>query len=137
MGQTECGPDPYDITAPPRPAARGQLGRDEKAGPRFCDEPPMTEQEWELLVLLALGFTDSRAAAKMFISDRSVTTIARRLMDRFGVNNRFQLGLVAGALGLSPRGVTTNVTRQMPGVGMARFTTPRYPAMVHGTSRPR
>jgi DNA-binding CsgD family transcriptional regulator len=59
----------------------------------------LTSREQAVVDLLALGHTDTTAAARLRISARSVTNILRRLMDRLGVENRFQLGLALGAMG--------------------------------------
>jgi DNA-binding CsgD family transcriptional regulator len=58
----------------------------------------LTTRERALVDLLALGHTDVTAAAQLRISARSVTNTLRRLMDRLGVDNRFQLGLTLGAM---------------------------------------
>lgn len=55
-------------------------------------------RERELVELLARGHTDASAARELRISARSVSYILRALMDRLGVDNRFQLGLALGAL---------------------------------------
>jgi len=67
--------------------------------PRECGVPQivLTDRERQLIALLAGGCTDLEAAAHLRISARSVTNIMRTLMDRFGVDNRFQLGLALGA----------------------------------------
>jgi DNA-binding CsgD family transcriptional regulator len=57
----------------------------------------LSDRERHLIALLAQGHTDASAAAQQHISARSVTNILRGLMDRFGVDNRFQLGLALGA----------------------------------------
>jgi DNA-binding CsgD family transcriptional regulator len=57
----------------------------------------LSSREQQLIELLAGGLTDAGAARNMHISERSVSTIMRSLMDRAGVDNRFQLGLVLGA----------------------------------------
>jgi DNA-binding CsgD family transcriptional regulator len=57
----------------------------------------LTDRERALIALLAQGHTDASAAAQLRISTRSVTNIMRGMMDRFGVDNRFQLGLALGA----------------------------------------
>lgn len=57
----------------------------------------ISDRERELISLLARGHTDVTAAAQMHISARLITKILRNLMDRLGVENRFQLGLVLGA----------------------------------------
>jgi DNA-binding CsgD family transcriptional regulator len=58
----------------------------------------LSDSERRLIALLAQGHTDLTAAQEMHISSRSVTNMMRRLMDRLGVDNRFQLGLALGAL---------------------------------------
>jgi LuxR family transcriptional regulator of spore coat protein len=58
----------------------------------------LTGRERELIALLAEGHTDVSAAEHLKISPRSVTNILRSLMDRLGVENRFQLGLALGFL---------------------------------------
>jgi DNA-binding CsgD family transcriptional regulator len=58
----------------------------------------LSERERRLVELLADGHTDQSAAHRMRISARSVTSTMRTLMDRLGVENRFQLGLALGAL---------------------------------------
>ena len=61
---------------------------------------PLSPREHALVTLLAQGCTDCTAARELRISPRSVTNIMRGLMDRFGAENRFQLGLALGALRL-------------------------------------
>jgi DNA-binding CsgD family transcriptional regulator len=58
----------------------------------------LSDRERGLIALLAAGHTDQSAAERLRISTRSVTTVMRTLMDRLGVENRFQLGLALGAL---------------------------------------
>lgn len=67
--------------------------------PRVHGMPGMilSERERELVILLSHGHTDASAAAELRVSARTVTNIMRTLMDRVGVENRFQLGLVLGA----------------------------------------
>jgi len=62
----------------------------------------LSDRERELIALLARGHTDVSAAAKMHISARLITKMMRALMDRAGVDNRFQLGLVLGAARKAP-----------------------------------
>jgi len=59
----------------------------------------LTVREKTLVTLLAQGYTDASAAKAMRISRRAVSTTVRDLMDRFGVENRFQLGIAVGTLG--------------------------------------
>jgi DNA-binding CsgD family transcriptional regulator len=57
----------------------------------------LTIREEELVKLLVCGLTDDVAAKRLQVSPRTVTTLVRGLMDRLGVENRFQLGLALGA----------------------------------------
>lgn len=62
----------------------------------------LSDRERELIALLARGYTDLSAAARMRISTRLITKTMRSLMDRYGVENRFQLGMVLGAAMCTP-----------------------------------
>jgi DNA-binding CsgD family transcriptional regulator len=62
-----------------------------------------SDRERLLVALLAQGHTDASAARTLRISERSVTYAVRALMDRLGVDSRFQLGLALGAMGVAPR----------------------------------
>jgi len=53
-------------------------------------------RERQLVALLARGHTDATAARELRVSTRTVSTIVRSLMDRLGVENRFQLGVALG-----------------------------------------
>lgn len=68
----------------------------------------LTPREKALVALLAEGHTDASAADHLGMSARSVTYTLRALMDRLGVENRFQLGLALGALHAAiPPGLST------------------------------
>lgn len=56
----------------------------------------LSAREQALTALLARGHTDASAARELRIGTRTVTTVVRSLMDRLGVENRFQLGLALG-----------------------------------------
>jgi DNA-binding CsgD family transcriptional regulator len=58
----------------------------------------LTTREQALLSLLVAGHTDASAAGHLQISERTVTSIMRSLMDRIQVDNRFQLGVALGAM---------------------------------------
>lgn len=68
--------------------------------PRVAGIPliELSAREQSLIDLLAVGHTDVTAAQELRISARSVTNALRALMDRLGVDNRFQLGLALGAM---------------------------------------
>ncbi|TCO52286.1 regulatory LuxR family protein [Actinocrispum wychmicini] len=57
----------------------------------------LSPREKVILGLLADGHTDSSAAKHLGISQRTIAYTLRALMDRVGVDNRFQLGLTLGA----------------------------------------
>jgi DNA-binding CsgD family transcriptional regulator len=71
-------------------------------GRRQGPPPSLDRRERALIRLLAQGHTDAMAARQLRISTRSVTSVLRGLMDRLGVENRFQLGLALGALRVVP-----------------------------------
>ncbi|MFI7542064.1 LuxR C-terminal-related transcriptional regulator [Actinoplanes sp. NPDC049599] len=62
----------------------------------------LTPRERTLVALLAAGHTDVTAAAQLNLSVRTVAYTMRALMDRLGVENRFQLALLLGAAGAAP-----------------------------------
>jgi LuxR family transcriptional regulator, transcriptional regulator of spore coat protein len=70
----------------------------EETMPRITLSP----RERELVALLSRGHTDQEAAVRLGISPRTVTALVRGLMDRLGVDNRFQLGLALGVLRKGP-----------------------------------
>ena len=70
-------------------------------GPVGVPAITLSRRERALVDLLALGHTDVTAALELRISARSVTNTLRALMDRLGVENRFQLGLALGAMRVS------------------------------------
>jgi DNA-binding CsgD family transcriptional regulator len=57
----------------------------------------LTTREQRILTLLAAGASEEVAAAELGLSRRTVVYTMRALMDRVGVENRFQLALVLGA----------------------------------------
>ncbi len=74
----------------------------------------LSDRERALIALLAEGHTDVTAAEQLQISARSVTNILRGLMDRLGVENRFQLGLALGIMRKASVPAAT-VSRKEPG----------------------
>ncbi|RKR90456.1 regulatory LuxR family protein [Micromonospora pisi] len=66
--------------------------------------PPitLTPREQALVALLSAGHTDVSAANELKLSVRTVAYTMRELMDRLGVENRFQLALLLGAAGAAP-----------------------------------
>jgi DNA-binding CsgD family transcriptional regulator len=59
----------------------------------------LSPRESALVGLLALGHTDQTAAEELGLSPRTVAYTLRALMDRLGVQNRFQLALALGSAG--------------------------------------
>lgn len=59
----------------------------------------LSSRESALIGLLAEGRSDADAARELKISRRAVTYALRTLMDRLGVDNRFQLGVALGLVG--------------------------------------
>jgi DNA-binding CsgD family transcriptional regulator len=91
-----------EVTQPPVVAALVALFERHWAAGRAIQEYPMSRialdpREHALIGLLAQGHTDASAARELRVSTRTVSTIIRSLMDRLGVENRFQLGVALGA----------------------------------------
>lgn len=59
----------------------------------------LTARERAIVTLLAQGHTDASASTQLGLSVRTIAYTLRGLMDRYGVQNRFQLGLLLGADG--------------------------------------
>jgi DNA-binding CsgD family transcriptional regulator len=57
----------------------------------------LSPREQRIISLLASGHTDTGVATQLGLSVRTVAYAVRGLMERHGVQNRFQLGLVLGA----------------------------------------
>jgi DNA-binding CsgD family transcriptional regulator len=57
----------------------------------------LSHRERAIVALLAAGHTDASTAQLLGISSRTIAYTLRALMDRVGVQNRFQLGLALGA----------------------------------------
>ncbi|NOU38577.1 MAG: response regulator transcription factor [Ferruginibacter sp.] len=68
----------------------------QKFNPSLATEAVLSEREKEVLTLVAMEFTASEIAAKVYISPRTVEAIKDRLMERFGVKN--SVGLVFYAM---------------------------------------
>lgn len=70
--------------------------------PRHADVPMVTLslRERALIDLLAAGHSDTAVARKLGLSVRTIGYTLRGLMDRFNVENRFQLGLALGSQGI-------------------------------------
>ncbi|MER8072774.1 helix-turn-helix transcriptional regulator [Streptomyces sp. NPDC094034] len=56
----------------------------------------LDERQLKLISLLLAGHTDISAAHRLGVSPRTVTNMLRSLMNRLGVDNRFQLGAALG-----------------------------------------
>ncbi len=63
---------------------------------------PLTPRERRIIALLAAGHTDAGVAARLRLSERTIAHVIRGVMERHGVQNRFQLGLVLGAAMTAP-----------------------------------
>jgi DNA-binding NarL/FixJ family response regulator len=57
----------------------------------------LSPREQAIVTLLSAGHSEAATAAELSLSRRTVVYTLRALMDRLGVDNRFQLALVLGA----------------------------------------
>lgn len=75
----------------------------------------LSPREQAVVALLSIGHTDAGVARELRISERSVSNILRSMMDRFGVDNRFQLGVALGTLQIAPAPPGMPLTRRGDG----------------------
>jgi DNA-binding CsgD family transcriptional regulator len=95
---------------------------------------PLDERQRKLVALLLAGHTDASAAGRLGISPRTVTNILRALMDRLGVDNRFQLGVARGSRMRAPdRPIHPPRRGPGPGEPMPEFGVP-MPSARRGAS---
>ncbi len=91
---------------------------DRARDPRHCGVPAirLTEREQALVELLAAGLTDPAAGRRLGLSSRTIGYTLRALMDRLGVENRFQLGLALGARRIYTSAATGEHPAGLPGL---------------------
>lgn len=65
--------------------------------------PNLSLREMEVLLLVAEGLTDSDIGARLFITERTVRTHLRRLLDKLHLKNRVQAAAYAARLNLQKR----------------------------------
>ena len=63
-------------------------------------ENRLTEREFNVISLVAVGLTNSQIAAKLHISVHTVKAHLEAIYDKFGVSNRVQAAIKAIVLGL-------------------------------------
>jgi DNA-binding CsgD family transcriptional regulator len=77
----------------------------DRAGPQR-QEPAMpafhlTPREKAVVAQLLVGHTDAAAARALHLSERTISSVVRTMMERLEVRNRFQLGVALGRLGVT------------------------------------
>lgn len=79
------------------PAHRGILFEGEPAGAAVAlpgEESPrdmLSKREYEILVLVAMGYTNRQAAEKLYLSEKTIETYKSRLMTKLQLNSRIEL----------------------------------------------
>lgn len=63
------------------------------AAARTPEASPLTTRERAVVALLAQGCTDAVVARRLGVSERTVTSVVRSLLDRYDAHSRFQLAL--------------------------------------------
>lgn len=84
--------------------------------PHHSEVPPimLTLREQAIVALLTAGVSEEAAAAQLGLSRRTVVYTLRALMDRLGVENRFQLALILGAARAVPLPATRKSASHTP-----------------------
>ena len=65
------------------------------------NQPKLSSREMEVLMLVAEGMTDTDIGEHLFITERTVRTHLRRLLDKLHLKNRVQAAAYAGRLNLT------------------------------------
>jgi two-component system response regulator NreC len=53
--------------------------------------PKLSEREWQVLRLLAMGYTNQQIAQRLFLSVKTVETYRSRIADKLGLKTRAEL----------------------------------------------
>jgi DNA-binding NarL/FixJ family response regulator len=61
----------------------------------------LTEREVEVLTCLGEGLSNAQIAARLFLSEATVKGYVSRMLDKLGLENRTQAGLLAHDAGLA------------------------------------
>jgi DNA-binding NarL/FixJ family response regulator len=77
----------------------------------------LTRQEAAVLVLVARGWRNSRIAAELVISTRTVESHLYRVFDKLGVATRTEATLVAYREGVISAEEFSGITQDAPGYG--------------------
>ncbi|MFD8418534.1 helix-turn-helix transcriptional regulator [Streptomyces sp. NPDC059466] len=102
---------------------------------RLAAVMPLDERQRKLIALLLAGHTDASAASRLDVSPRTVTNILRSLMDRLGVDNRFQLGVALGSrIRVPDRPSRPPYTALRPGEGAPEGSGPRAGSALNGAA---
>ena len=67
------------------------------------NQPKLSSREMEVLLLVAEGMTDTDIGEHLFITETTVRTHLRRLLDKLHLKNRVQAAAYAGRLNLTRR----------------------------------
>jgi len=67
------------------------------------NQPKLSSREMDVLLLVAEGMTDNDIGEKLFITETTVRTHLRRLLDKLHLKNRVQAAAYAGRLNLTRR----------------------------------
>ena len=60
----------------------------------------MSDRQYEVITLLALGMTDEAVARKLDVSPRTVQRHVRHVMEQLGVHSRLELGIRLTKMGI-------------------------------------
>jgi two-component system response regulator NreC len=66
----------------------------------FVDYDRLSPREKEILLLIAMGYTNRQAAENLFLSEKTIETYKSRVMTKLGLRNRIDLVRYALRLGL-------------------------------------
>ena len=84
--------------------ALGEAAPAEATSPHGADASPLARREVEVARLIADGMSNKQIAARLFISDATVASHVRHIMDKLGFNSRSQIAVWVGSAALADKG---------------------------------
>lgn len=99
--------EPEELMRAFRVAADGGFYVDPRVGARLASSGanasvPLSDREREIVRQLALGYTNSEIAERLFLSERTVKTYRARAVSKLGLSSRAELTEYARTQGLVP-----------------------------------
>jgi DNA-binding NarL/FixJ family response regulator len=83
--------------------ALGEAAPAQATSGNVADAGPLARREVEVARLIAGGMSNRQIAARLFISDATVASHVRHIMDKLGFNSRSQIAVWVGSAALADK----------------------------------